>query len=76
MRSLSSSNLTTWQQFHSWWTPPLWPADAWFNLHTTLGNNMAATNAFLDDQKSLNSLFVYQKEFKLPIDRSPAGECG
>jgi hypothetical protein len=76
MRSLSSSNLTTWQQFHSWWTPPLWPADAWFNLHTTLGNNMAATSAFLDDQKSLNSLFVYQKEFKLPIDRSPAGECG
>jgi hypothetical protein len=74
MRSLSGSDLTTWQQFHTWWTPPLWPADAWFNLHATLGNNMTTTNAFLDDQKSLNSLFVYQKEFKLPIDRSPAGE--
>lgn len=75
MRYLGSSDATTWNAYSSWWTPPLWPADAWYNLNATLGDS-ANADAFLDDQASLNSLFVYQKEFKLAVDRSPAGECG
>lgn len=75
MRSLGNTTATsqgTWDSFKSWWTPPLWPADAWYNLKTILGSD-AAADAFLNDQESLNSLFVYQREFKVPTDQSPAG---
>lgn len=75
MRYLGSSDAPTWNAYSSWWTPPLWPADSWYNLNATLGDS-AKADAFLDDQASLNSLYVYQKEFKLAVDRSPAGECG
>jgi hypothetical protein len=74
MRFLGSADASTWSAYSSWWTPPLWPADAWYNLEATLGGS-AQVDAFLNDQASLNSLFVYQKEFKLAVDRSPAGEC-
>jgi hypothetical protein len=69
------TNSDLWDQYKSWWTPPLWPLDAWFNLRTTLNGGNTALDAFLSDQARLNSLFVYQDAFKVgnAVKIGPAG---
>jgi hypothetical protein len=69
------TNSDLWDQYKSWWTAPLWPLDAWFNLRTTLAGDNAAVDAFLNDQARLNSLFVYQEAFKLG-NAAKAGSAG
>lgn len=70
-----------WTAYSSWWTPPFWPVDAWYNLletrpGSTYAERVAARDAFLNDQEKLNSLFVYQEQFRVtPRTKGPAGEA-
>jgi hypothetical protein len=59
--------------YRSWWTPPAWPWDLWFNLPKSQGSDAAA---FVADQDKLNSLYIKQEPFKLPRNESSAGVTG
>jgi hypothetical protein len=74
MRYLGNS--TDWDTYYSWWTPPFWPADAWYNLQATRteADPVAATAAFLNDQDKLNSLFIYQEQFKVDVTSKVTGK--
>jgi len=58
-----------WNSFWQWYTPPLWPYDTWYRMLVTKNNT-----SFLNSQKSLDSMFVYQDAFKVPAAQGPAGE--
>lgn len=64
----SATYQTQWDGFYEWWTPPLWPVDAWHNLESL-------DPAGRSSQQKMNSLFAYQDAFKLsdPIRNGPAG---
>lgn len=76
MRYLGDNSNADWSTYNRWWTPPFWPADAWYNLKATRteADPGAARDAFLNDQEKLNSLFVYQEQFKVGFLNGPAGE--
>jgi hypothetical protein len=79
MRYLGSNANPDWNKYYSWWTPPFWPADAWYNLLATRTGaddaaKAAARDAFLNDQDKLNSLFVYQEQFKVDLTSTVTGE--
>ena len=76
MRYLGSNANPDWNNYYSWWTPPFWPADAWYNLLATRteADKVAARYAFLNDQDKLNSLFVYQEQFKVDVTSKVTGE--
>lgn len=58
-----------WNSFWQWYTPPLWPYETWYRMLVTKNNT-----SFLNSQKSLDSMFVYQDAFKVPAAQGPAGE--
>jgi hypothetical protein len=69
-KGTGASPPATYTNFLSWWTPPLWPWDLWYNVPQT-GANPAA---FAASQDKLNSLYVKQEPFRLPRNAGSAGE--
>lgn len=86
----ANGSTTNWDNaaVRSWFTPPMWPYEAWraaphnadsasVSFYSYLYTNSAnATNELNTDQQKLDRLFVWQDVFKLPTGKGPAGKPG